>query len=497
MIVRALVSLVAALAPAQAERPAEAARPAAVIPVHGEIDSLLLESIERRVEQAKAAGATLLVFDFDTPGGELRAMLDIGDLVFSLEEPVRAIAYVSREALSAGAFIAFACREIVMAPSAIIGDCEPIFMNQTGGIETAEKFQSPIRAEFRKFAERHGYPSALVEAMVTKEAEVFEVRLRDANEPIYAEAAELETWPDDLKAKIVPGSKRVVVKKGQLLTMHASEALEYGISKRTVKDLAEVLAMYGADPAAPTLSPTWSEDVAAFLQTPALRFLLLLVGLLGLYMEFKTPGFGVFGIVGTVALLLLFGSSYVAGLAEFWEILVFCGGVALLLVEIFVLPGFGVAGILGLLLVFLALYLSALPFVIPDTSSPLRHQIEVEMVKSWILQIGAGVLSFFAVAAILAKLLPRMPGASRLILAPETSSGAALHGSAAPEPARGAIPKGAAGVALTPLRPSGAARIAGARLDVVTNGDFIEAGERVVVVAAEATRTVVAREKAS
>ncbi len=465
-------------------------RSAAIIPIHGEIDSLLLQSLERRVDAAKARGATLLVFDFDTPGGELRAMLDIGDLVFSQPDGVKTVAYVSREALSAGAFIAFACREIVMAPSAIMGDCEPIFMSPSGGIETAEKFQSPIRAEFRKFAERHGYPVALVEAMVTKEAEVVQIRMSDSDEVIYADRTEFDRWPDDMKKK---ATAKVVVKEGQLLTLHASEALEYGLSKATLDDVDDVLDHYGAEKSAPRLEETWSEEVAAFLQNPALRFLLFVVGLLGLYLEFKTPGFGVFGIVGIVCLLLLFGSSYIAGLAEVWEILLFGAGVALLLVEIFVLPGFGVAGIAGILLILVSLYLSALPFVVPDRSSPLRYEIEVSMVKGWLVQFAAGILSLVVAGGVLAKLLPKIPMMNRLVLAPE--AGTAVHGSAVLSGTDERVGPGATGVAVTPLRPAGTAKFGGRRLDVVTEGDFVDAGETVVVLASRGSRTVVAREK--
>ena len=89
-----------------------------------------------------------------------------------------------------------------------------------------------------------------------------------------------------------------------------------------------------------------------------LGFLFLGGGLLGIYIEFKTPGFGIPGLAGITLLAIFFWGHYIAGLSGTFELILFLLGMLLLALEIFVIPGFGIAGISGLLLITLALFLS-------------------------------------------------------------------------------------------------------------------------------------------
>ena len=85
-----------------------------------------------------------------------------------------------------------------------------------------------------------------------------------------------------------------------------------------------------------------------------------MVGIFGLMAEIKSPGWGVPGTAGLVALSLFFGSSYILQLASIIEILMFVVGLGLILLEVFVIPGFGVAGISGIALIIVSLFLSML-----------------------------------------------------------------------------------------------------------------------------------------
>ena len=78
--------------------------------------------------------------------------------------------------------------------------------------------------------------------------------------------------------------------------------------------------------------------------------LILSIGLVCIFVEFKTPGFGIFGVAGIILLLVFFGSKYVAGLAGQEELLVFLLGACLVLVEIFLVPGLVIPGVLGIAL---------------------------------------------------------------------------------------------------------------------------------------------------
>ena len=214
------------------------------------------------------------------------------------------------------------------------------------------------------------------------------------------------------------------------------------------------------------LEMNWSEDLARFLQ--AWKFVFFIIGVIGLYLEFKTPGFGVPGVVGVLGFAVVFGSSYITGLAEAWEILVFFAGVILLAVEIFVLPGFGIPGVLGLFFILASFYLASQPFIVPSTSSA---SYEMGMVMEWMLQFGISLVVCFVLVVLLARWLPKSTWFGRVILAPVPINGGAAAGgmalatSATESPALSA---GATGVTITALRPAGFARIDGQKIEVVT-----------------------------
>lgn len=475
-----------------------------VIPIEGTIDDALATSLERRVEEARASGADCIVFDIDTYGGELFAMDRITGLIYPLppldesEEGIHTVAYVSDKAISAGVMIAFSCREIFMKRGTRMGDCEPITFGGAEGIQTLpEKIQSPTRAKFRTYAERNGYPIAIAEAMVTKELGLVRIRFEGEEEPGYYSILETEEWPEEKRARIA--SEEIILLKGQLPTFTDSESIEYGLSKGTVRDRDELLDLLsGGEYVAPdegaVLEMNWSEDLARFLQ--AWKFVFFIIGVIGLYLEFKTPGFGVPGVVGIIGFALLFGSSYVTGLAETWEILVFFAGVILLAVEIFVLPGFGIPGVLGLFMILASFYLASQPFIVPSTADDtLRGAYEMKMALEWMMQFGLSLVVVFVLVSLLARWLPKTTWFGRLILTP-VPAGDSLAMAGAGTAAQGAGQAGSVAVAaegktLTKLRPAGFARIDGRRVEVVTGGDFIDAGVPVVVTEVHGNRVVV------
>ena len=166
----------------------------------------------------------------------------------------------------------------------------------------------------------------------------------------------------------------VIVREGELLTMTSAEAKELGFADAVVVDRAELLDFYDLGEAKVVeMIPTWSEELARLIQRYGIIFLGL--GLLGIYLEIKTPGFGVPGILGISCLVIFFLGKYVVGLAEEVDILLFVIGIALLALEIFVIPGFGVAGILGILFIVAGIYLASLPFWIPRELPDFQRQL--------------------------------------------------------------------------------------------------------------------------
>jgi membrane-bound serine protease (ClpP class) len=228
-------------------------------------------------------------------------------------------------------------------------------------------------------------------------------------------------------------------------------------------------------------SATWAEGLVRFLSNPVIASLLLTLGMVGLVVELKTPHLGLAGLAGFTCIALFFGSHWIIGLAGWLEVILIVAGLAGLLVEVFLIPGFGVAGIAGLTALGAGFVLSMLG------SYPTRADLWQALVG-----VGVGLLVF---VAILVAFVRHLPVSRRLagILHLDAQPAAAGYISA---PARADL-VGKAGVTASELRPIGVAEIAGERLDVTTEGDWLPAGTPVTVVKAEAMRLVVRRTSAN
>jgi len=473
---------------AQADSPEEAPPPYKtpyLIPLEEEIDDWNFTTFKRRVDQALEAGADLIVVPLDTPGGELHAAFNFGKYIFNKVRPRARVAfYITNHALSAGALIALSGHEIVMGPGGTIGDCQPIFLSTEGIKEGPEKIQSPLRATFRKYARANDYPEALAESMVTKELEILQVIQKD-DKTVYVRADKYESWTEEQKKNVK--SKEVVVKEGELLTMTTREAVEFGFARAEVHSLKELGLLFGLedfDRKVKRLEPSWSEDMVKAVQ--AWNILFVLIGLLCLYLEFKTPGFGFFGIAGIVAFAVYFFFGYLTGLSNYWEIALCLVGVILIGLEIFVVPGTGFTGILGIVCVLVGLFAGGLPneFIIPRF--PYQQVIFQEMLIKFSIALGTVLVLAYAIS----KYLPDIPVFNKLIL---TAASGPPHSEAVPGrlAAEQTVTLDSLGTALTALRPTGTARFGPTRVDVVTQGEFLEKNTPLRVIQTSGYRIVV------
>ncbi|MEK6764683.1 MAG: NfeD family protein [Planctomycetota bacterium] len=451
-----------------------------IIPLVGMIDGGIHSSLKRRVEIAKQNGSNLIIFEIDTYGGQLEAAFEISEYISNIAN-TKTIAFIPTKAISAGSLIAISCNEIYMAPQAELGDCEPIVPSSEGGYKTVgEKIQTVLRTKFRKFAEKNGYPVLLAEAMVTKEIEIYHVVTEDKPDGYYISGKELKEMNEEEKKKFK--SKKLIIEEGQLLTMHAKEAYEYQFAKGIVENRNDLLRLLKIDKVETSVLETnWSEEMVRFLGRIAP--VLLGIGLAALWMEFKSPGFGLPGIVGILCLATVFLSKHLVGLAETPEIIIFFVGVALLAVEILFIPGFGIAGIPGIILIFIGAILSFQDFTIPRT--PYDADLFITNIFTVMCSlIGSGIAIF-----LLFKFMPGMPLFNRLVL---TTSETAQGGFVIPsQPAGGSDLTGAKGIALTALHPTGKIEVNNNTLDVVTDGEFIEKGQTVEIIEIRGNRIVV------
>ncbi len=444
-----------------------------VLPVHGPIDKAMLYAFRRAFRQEKRLHPAAIIVDLDTPGGGLRETDEIIDWMRSTKVP--RYAYVNPRAISAGAIISLSTQAIFMAPGSQIGSSMPVVMNPlTGGIQEVkgagleEKILSVVRAKVRGLAEENGYDPKLAMAMVDRSIEV----------------------------KI---GNRVICKKGELLNLTAQEAIEI-IPPRKKPLLARAI-----EPSISALLDTVGlrgAKVVVFKELPAERLaryitmfgpILLALGLLGIYIEFKTPGFGFPGIFGIVCLGIYFFGHYVAGLAGIEDIALVVIGLVLVALEIFVIPGHGITGVLGALCILAGVILGLIPRLphplVPLPGVPsLDFQIYIEAALRKILEtiviMAGGIWA-------LGRVLPKTPLYGKLVLQAALSRDAGFVASDVPSEAEDLI--GLEGVARSNLRPAGIAIFGNRRLDVVTEGDMIRKGERVRIIATEGSRIVVER----
>jgi membrane-bound serine protease (ClpP class) len=408
------------------------------IAVTGTIENGLAPYVTRGLKEAEQAKAVAVFLDIDTPGGRIDAAERIADAVRASRVPV--YAYVNPRAYSAGALIAIASNGIYMRPGAVIGAATPV---DGQGVKASEKMVSAMRAEFRAMAEQRGLDPRLAEAMVDDDVEI-------------------------------PG----VVEKGRLLTLSTGEALRLGFAKGQVGEESELLRAIGHPRAQIiTVEPNWAEGIVRFLTNPLVAPLLLSLGILGVVAEIKAGVFGIGGVLSIVSLGLFFGSSFILGLAGWEEVLLLGLGVVALAAEVFVIPGFGVAGVTGILAIAASMVLAMVGG--HPTSSDVAQALAI---------LGA---SFFITAAVTYAWLRHLPSSDRF-------SGLLLKGAGHRSEGFTSAPSrtelvGRSGVALTDLRPAGAARIADERIDVVTEGEYVPLGSRVELIRSDGYRHVVKR----
>jgi membrane-bound serine protease (ClpP class) len=458
------------------------------IKIEGVITGLTRETVSRQLERARDDNADLVIVDIDSPGGDAQASMDIAYLLARLPF-AHTVAYIDKNAMSGGAFIAIGCKEILMRPDAKIGDAGPIVLGEDSAFRFApEKIVSFLTAEIRTVANLSGHPPAIAEAMIDKDLKVFFYRHQDTGQTKCMSEAEVANLPkpgDWEKGKQVFGSGRL------FLTLDGRYAVETQLADATVGGFDDLRGRYKIEGDIPLFEHTWVDTTVAVLNIPFVTGLLLVLGLVLMYVELFIPGFGIFGILSATCFTLFFWSKFLGGTADWLEVLLFLGGIVCVGVEIFFLPGFAVFGVTGILLI-----LAGLVMAIAPTASQFTNPMDA--ISTSAATVGSSFLVFVIIGAILARFLGAIPIFSRMALAPPS-----VDVDHAPAPIEGTVlptvgPElvGAIGVTSTALRPSGKARINDMELDVVAEGSFIPAGRDVRVLLVQGIRILVREMKA-
>ena len=484
-----------------------------------------LDSLKRRTDRAIQDGADLIVFDLDTPGGRLDLALDISSYIRTLGVPT--VAWVDNQALSAGILIGSACDELVMARGSLTGDCAPIIPGENLAPTERAKALSPLLAEFRANAADNYSGSttsdyALFHAMCALGVEVYQVKHKitgevrlisqadyavmvDGKSPVDAanigqsnsgsaltgdtefeqvgkpivtvtDASEVGQW--ELVKQIHNGST--------LLTMNEIEALDAGLSRATLSSPTDLKSHYGAGNVE-VYEETWSESMVAFLVHPMVRAALLLLGIVGLLLEYFSPGLLVPGIVGLAAIAVLIGAPFLVGLAQTWHLLLIVIGVALVIYEMFTMTTFGVLAVIGLLMFIAGLVLSG----VQTASNGLPEAGSARQVMITSLAFVGAIVMTVPILFVMTRYFGSLPLLNKLVLNESQAPSLATAGGIEVPHQRvsgdevvggGSIKPGMTGVVTkTGLRPAGNITIGDQLIDVTSTGGFVEAGTTVRV----------------
>jgi membrane-bound serine protease (ClpP class) len=451
--------------------------------------------VRRETRKALDQGAGFIVFEIDTFGGRVDSALQITSFITSVKN-ARTVAWVHAgdESMgvswSAGALIAFACADVYMAPGTSIGAAAPVTLEADGTSQGAgEKTVAAVRSQIAALAEKNGHPVNIALAMVDYDVDLWEV-LVDGETRVLT-LAELERLEKDGTAK----TERVaeISPKGKLLSLTGGEAFRYGLVKALVDDRTGLLASIGAVGEIGESFPSAADGIISFLTSGAVQTILIVLGIVMIFLEINTPGFGIPGVAAIIAFAVVFGSGILLGKAGSPEIILFLLGLGLLAVEIFILPGFGITGIAGLILIGFSLVLSMQDFVIP------RFEWEWGLLGRNAVVVTIGMLAAVAGLAVIALLGPKIKIFDRLTL--KTRITGTAGGPAAGDEPTGAARQGVSvdngeiapglqdykslvgkiGVAVTTLRPSGRVEIDGEVYSVEADGSFVEPGRGVKV----------------
>ncbi len=464
-----------------------------VIDFESDIEAMMWAYVQRRVERARAAGADCIVLRIDSPGGTVFHSEKISDLIYGLGDAIYTVAYTEHWALSGASMVAIACDEIIMGRGAVLGDSQPVLQGADGAPQpVGEKAETVVRAMFRKYAQGK-YDPLLAAAIVSKDIAVLRVRSKTDGKVLFVSSDTFLAADGDAEFDGYPRSDLVqvgspVVTKDQLLTMTADEAFELGFVKRRFpgtgfpeNEQAVIDAL-----AAPNAKVEFTE--MSFSES-ASKTLLMIAGILSAVIALAVlftlwQGPGTVTIIGGVAAVLVLLIHLTADQLNGFPLFLVILGVLLIVAEIFLFPGFGIAGVAG----FVSMGAGFLFLATGSSFGNFDQTLSRDAVMDFVLQFIATIIAGFVVLFTLSRFFPKVGPARRMILAaPDGGATDIRVGDAVTT----WVTVGAVGIATSPLRPAGSAEFDGRRVDVVSDGGFVDTGSEVRVLRVEGERVTV------
>jgi membrane-bound serine protease (ClpP class) len=349
-----LACLPALLGAAPEPKPADDASKSAgatviVVPVTGAIGPATADFVHRAFELAAEKKAELVILEMDTPGGLDTSMRDvIKDIIASPVPVATFVAPSGARAASAGTYILYASHIAAMAPATNLGAATPVQIGGPGAPEKPEEKPKPEKEKDKSQQKEKAADKETPAAAEPKDA-MSRKQIQDAAAYIRGLA--------QMRGRNVEWAERAV---REAVSLSAEEALKINVIDVIARDVPDLLAklngrkvnVLGKDQVLDTaqtaitkIEPDWRSKFLSVITNPSIAYILMLIGVYGLFFEFSSPGAVLPGVVGAIALILalfafqLLPVSY-AGLG------LILLGVSLMVAEAF-FPSFGALGIGG------------------------------------------------------------------------------------------------------------------------------------------------------
>ncbi len=469
---------------------------AAVIHISGEIDGGTVDTVLRKVKKAiEADKVNCLILQLDNVHGGPKSVERSEKLGREIRDRAKksnvlTVAYIPESATGSAHYITLACDQIVLGPSATLGDCKSlVFEDVSGKRPLNENDVQLYRNQLIQLAEPQLYSPMLIRGFFDIHLELVLAQERstpdrpmDAGNSGYVFLQRSEVRGNWERVPNVPDVK----KAGELLVMTGETAVRWGMVRATLqsKDIDGVIGIYGIRKADVVFMRTdWLDTLVMILRNEFTTLLLVVIGFTCVILELKAPGTTIPGVIAALCFLLVFWSqSWLAGELNALAILLFLLGLVLIGVEVFILPGFGVTGVSGIALMLLGL---SLLVVKQWPQSEAEYLVLAQKFGVFAAALVVALLGGFS----LAKYLPKIPVANRLMLKPfdETAGDSAIG---FPMTISSEL-LGAFGTAVTELRPAGKAVFGDQYIDVLADGSYIDAGTRIQIIEIEGLRVVV------
>ncbi|MCB9874121.1 MAG: hypothetical protein H6821_08065 [Planctomycetaceae bacterium] len=439
------------------------------VDVNGVINSQNINWLLKSTKQqlgSKPDGINFICITIDSPGGSLIDSLRMANYLASLDPAqVRTVAFVESQARGDAALIAWACDQLVIKEDAILGGPGAVNFGVREIPELKQALQSIARDRQRDWS--------LAVALVDSKLEIYRYTnsrgdTRYFSEEELAQQADPTQW-----------TRGDAVDVAQGLSGHEASSLH--LARHVAGSLAELRQLYQIEDELEGVEPNWAHLAIQQLSSPQIAGTLLFIAWFALIIEVSQPGIGVGGFVSALCFILFFWSNFLNGTAAWLEGLLFVAGVISLVVEIFVLPGFGIFGFGGACLVVASLVLASQTFIVP------RNSYQFEQFANSLMMVAAGLVGAFVSLLTVRRYLPDAPIFKRLMLA--RPDGEELQERELLADYRHLL--GKRGQTLTQLTPSGKARFGDLDVDVISDGEVVPRGSKVVVAEVRGNRVLV------